>query len=687
VKRSARRPRRAAALALAALAAAAAGVLLWNRGRAPAVPPSLLLVTLDTFRADRLGRGLTPNLEALAARGVWFEEAVASVPLTLPSHATILSGLEPTRHGVRDNGTYVFPAEPPTLATVLRQRGYATAAFVGAHVLDRRFGLARGFGHYDDRIERVSEGPSVLESERRGDVVAEAATAWIRAQTVPYFAWVHLYDPHAPYAPPEPHARAHGAPYDGEVAFTDACVGRVLEAARAVSGDALLVAVVADHGEGLGDHGERTHGLFVYQSTLRVPLILAGPGLPSGERRRGLARTADVAPTVLGAMGVPAPSDLDGADLMRTKPQEAYAESRYAAGFGWAPLFSFRAGALKFVEAPRPELYDLAADPHETRDLARERPSDAARLRSALAAFRRAERAGSAAPIDPGSAEKLRALGYVAGPAPALSVATGRDPKDALPLWQRFEEASWARTRGEPEAAASALRDLVAQDPGNPAFLRALASALRLGGRADAAVRVLDDLTRAAPDDALAWHERALAQAAAGRLAEAVASAERAAALDPALPEPHNHLGVLRARQGRAREALEAFDAAVRLDPNNARAWNNRANALRALGRRDEAAVAYREAAQRAPAYADPRNGLGVLAVEAGDLEGAAAAFTGVLEREPDHADARVNLAFVRARQGRVDEARTLLGAVLASPASPPDVRERARALLRALGR
>jgi arylsulfatase A-like enzyme/Flp pilus assembly protein TadD len=674
-------------LVAAALVALAAGVLLWSRGRTPAVPPSLLLVTLDTFRADRLGRGLTPNLEALAARGVWFEEAVASVPLTLPSHATILSGLEPPRHGVRDNGTYVFPADPPTLATVLQPRGYATAAFVGAHVLDRRFGLARGFAHYDDRIDRLAEGPSVLESERRGDVVAEAAAAWIRAQTGPYFAWVHLYDPHAPYAPPEPHARAHAAPYDGEVAFTDACVGRVLEAARAVSGEALVVAAVADHGEGLGDHGERTHGLFVYQSTLRVPLILAGPGLPSGERRRGLARTADVAPTLLAAMGVPAPADLDGADLMRTMPAEAYAESRYAAGFGWAPLFSFRSGALKYVDAPRPELYDLAVDPHETRDLARERPSEAARLRSALAEFRRAERAGSAAPIDPDSAEKLRALGYVGAPAPAPSASSGRDPKDALPLWQLFEEASWARTRGEPGPAAVALRDLVAKDPGNPAFLRALASALRLDGRAGEAVRVLDDLTRAVPEDALAWHERAMAQAAAGRLAEAVRSAERAVALDANLPEPHNHLGVLRARQGRAREALDAFDAAVRLDPNNARGWNNRANALRALGRRDEAAAAYREATQRAPGYTDPLNGLGVLAVEAGDLAGAAAAFTGILEREPDHAEARVNLAFVRARQGRVPEARTLLDAVLGSPAAPSDVRERAAALRRALGR
>jgi arylsulfatase A-like enzyme/Tfp pilus assembly protein PilF len=669
--------------------AAAAGAVLWTRARTPVTPPSLLLVTLDTLRADRVGggRGLTPALDALAARGVSFEEAVASVPLTLPSHSTILSGLEPTRHGVRDNGTYVFPEEPPTLATILQARGYATAAFVGAHVLDRRFGLARGFGHYDDRIERRDEGPSVLESERRGDAVADAAAGWIRAQTGRYFAWVHLYDPHAPYEPPEPYAGAYaGSPYDGEVAFADACVGRVLEAARAASGDALLVAVLADHGEGLGDHGERTHGFFVYQSTLRVPFILAGPGLPRGERRAGLARTADVLPTVLARLDLPAPSGIDGADLLRARPREAYAESRYAAGFGWAPLFSFRVGTLKYVEAPRPELYDLAEDPDEARDLARERPADAARLRAALAAFRRSEREGASAPIDAESAEKLRALGYVAGPAPAAGgAAAGTDPKDALPLWQLFEEASWARARGERDLAVARLRELVARDPRNPAFLRGLASALRLGGHAAEAARVLDDLVRAAPQDALAWHERAMAQAAAGRLEDAAASAERAVALGPTLPEPHNHLGVLRARLGRPQAALEAFAAAVRLDPNNARAWNNRANALRALGRRDEAAAAYREAVERSPAYTDPLNGLGVLAVEAGDLDAAAAAFGRVLGLEADHQDARLNLAYVRARQGRVEEARRLLGEVLRSKAAGPDLRQRASGLLREL--
>src|SRR5688572_5958716 len=219
--------------AAAVLAAAGAAAILWTRHQAPEpphAPRSVLLVTIDTLRADRVGAyggrgGLTPNLDALAARGAVFEEALASVPLTLPSHATILSGLEPPHHGVRDNGTYVFPEGRETLATRLQSAGYATGAFVAAYVLDRRFGLARGFARYDDAIDRRQEGASVLESERRCESVVAAAEEWIGAQRGPYFAWVHLYDPHAPYDPPPPFREKHaGALYDGEVAYTDACV-------------------------------------------------------------------------------------------------------------------------------------------------------------------------------------------------------------------------------------------------------------------------------------------------------------------------------------------------------------------------------------------------------------------------------------------------------------------------------
>jgi len=671
-----------------ALAGTLAGVALAIRARprsAPAQGASVLLVTVDTLRADRVGayggkNARTPNLDALAARGVLFEEALASTPLTLPSHSTILSGLEPPRHGVRDNGTYVFPADRNTLATLLKARGYATAAFVGAYVLDRRFGLARGFDHYDDLIVRRAEGASVLESERRCDAVVDAAAGWVARQPTPFLAWAHLYDPHAPYDPPSPYRDSgEGRLYEGEVAYADSCVGRLVAAAEARG--PLVVLVVADHGEALGEHGELTHGFFIYQSTLRVPMILAGAGVPRGERRRGPARTADVTPTLLTLLGVPVPAGLDGGDLRSQTADHVYAETLYPRSMGWAPLHSLREGALKYIEAPRPELYDVAADPAESRDLAVARPADAARLRAALAAFRGEDRPAARASVAPEVSERLRALGYAGGAAQDANESTLKDPKDAIGLWRRLEGAIWAEARGERDSAIAGLRDLVRQEPANGAFRRSLASALgRAGQDREAAALLSTD-----SDDPLAWHERALVLFRTGRVDEALQAEERAIALNPLLPEPYNHRGVLLAGRGRPDASLTDFDKALALDPNNARAWNNRANALRALGRREEAAAAYRNAARLAPGDPDPVNGLGVLAVEAGDLSAAAQAFQRVLEVDPSYAEAVVNLAYVEARQGRLAEARSRLKRLLAG-APAPDASRKARALLRDLG-
>jgi arylsulfatase A-like enzyme/Flp pilus assembly protein TadD len=674
-------------LALVATSTGAALAVRGRMGRARARGANMLLLTIDTLRADRLGAyggkgARTPNLDALAARGLVFEEALASVPLTLPSHSTILSGLTPPRHGVRDNGTYVFPEGRATLATVLKARGYATGAFVGAYVLDRRFGLARGFDVYDDLIERRAEGASVLESERRCDGVVDAAAGWIARQATPFLAWVHLYDPHAPYDPPPPFREPYtGHLYDGEVAYADACAGRLIAAAEARGPVAIVV--VGDHGEALGDHRELTHGFFVYQSTLRVPLILAGPGIGRGERRRGPAQTVDVTPTLLGLVGAPVPAGLDGTDLLsHAADRPIYAETLYPRSMGWAPLHSLRSGRLKYIEAPRPELYDLDTDPGESRDLATARPEDASRLRLALAAFRGQDRPAAAASVGPEVAERLRALGYAAGASERAPAETLKDPKDAVGLWRDFEESIWAEARGDRETAIGGLRDLVRREPANTTFRRSLASALRRAGRDAEAAALLQG--SALSDDPLAWHERAVVLAVAGHVDDAIRAEERAIALNPLLPEPHNHRGVLEAGRGRLEPALRDFERALALDPNNARAWNNRANALRALGRREEAASSYRNAARLAPRDPDPLNGSGVLAVETGDLAAAAAAFNRVLEIDPAYSEAAVNLAFVEARQGRTADARSRLQALLAGPVAPEAARK-ARALLRDL--
>ena len=685
-----RRPFLIAACAVAATAVAA-GVVFWRSRPSEGEGASVLLITIDTLRADHVGAygaktGATPHLDALAARGTVFEEALASVPLTLPSHASLLSGREPPHHGVHLNGRSIFPADAPTLATLLKGRGYATAGFVAAYVLDRRFGLARGFDLYDDQVERRSTGASVLESERPCTEVAAAAEQWIGRQPGPFFAWVHFYEPHAPYDPPSPYREQQGGrPYDGEIAAADACLGRVVAAAEARAPGRLVVAATGDHGEALGDHGELTHGFFVYQSTLRVPLILAGPGVPVA-RRTAPARAVDLVPTILARVAVAAPAGLDGADLLGpARGAEAYAETQYPETLGWAGLRALRLGALKYIDAPRPELYDLAADPGETRNIVTTRAADAQRLKRGLDALRATERAAIATANDPEIAEKLRALGYVAAPAAATASGPRLDPKDALETWRRFEDAIWADARGEHAAAAEALHSLVGREPGNPALRQALAAALRAAGRPAEAAKAMGSLETIAPSDPVAWHERAIALDAAGQVEEAMRSERRAIALDPSLPEPHNHLGSLLARGGREGEALEEFTRATTLDPNNAAAWTNRANALRAGGRRGEAAEAYETAGRLAPRDPGPRNGLGVLAIEAGDLDRAVALFEEALAIDPRYHEARLNLAVAEVRRGHPAAARAALQALLRAQ---PDreTAAKAAAFLRDLG-
>ena len=687
-------PRRAHPVVLLAGAVCAlavlAGLVRWRARPREVTGASVLLVTIDTLRADHVGAygaktGATPHLDGLAARGTVFEEALASVPLTLPSHASILSGREPPHHGVHLNGRAIFPADAPTLATVLKGRGYATAAFVAAYVLDRRFGLARGFDLYDDHVERRGAGASVLESERSCAVVATAAEEWIGRQAGPFFAWVHFYEPHAPYDPPSPYRdQQSGRPYDGEIAAADACLGRVVAAAEARAAGRLVVAATSDHGEALGEHGELTHGFFVYQSTLRVPLVLAGAGVPAS-RRTAPARAVDVMPTLLARVAVPAPAGLDGADLLGpTRGAEAYAETQYPETMGWAGLRALRVGALKYIDAPRPELYDLGADPGETRNLAGARGADVERLKRGLDALRATERAAVSTADDPEIAEKLRALGYVAAGA---VTATGPrlDPKDALATWRLFEDAIWADARGEHAAAAEALRPLVRREPDNPALRQALAAALRGAGRPAEAAQVMGSLETIAPSDPMAWHERAIALDAAGQLEEAMRSERRAIALDPSLPEPHNHLGSLLARRGQHAEALAEFTRATALDPNNAGAWTNRANALRATGQPREAAEAYRTASGLAPRDPGPRNGLGVLSIESGDLDRAVALFEEALAIDPRYHEARLNLAVAEVRRGHPEAARAALQALLLAQ---PDreTAAKAAAFLRDLG-
>ena len=544
--------------------------------------PSVVLITLDTTRADYVGRrengagaSLTPRLDVLGRNGAVFRRALTAAPLTLPAHCSLLTGLLPPAHGVRDNGTASLPPDIPTLAEVFSRSGYRTAAFVSSAVLDRRFGLARGFDVYDDVLiaERVGEHN---DPERDAASVTDAALAWAAKleRGRPYFVWVHYYDPHAPYLPPGDGKDASPTRrYAGEIAYVDREAGRLL--AGLPGADRRLVAAVGDHGEMLGEHGEKEHGVFLYEASLAVPLIVAGPGVPAGRVVDVPAATRGVAATLLRLSGFDREAEPFGDELPGLRgrpPSEApavYAETDMpASAYGWSPLAAATDGAGRFrlIVAPRPELYDLRADPAETRNLwgSADHAETVRRLQRVIADAQRTARRPAAAPASPELSISLRQLGYLSGSSRAGSM----DPKDGIRLLDDFEKAKELTRSGRAREAVSSLTALVKASPGNVPFLVRLAEAHAAAGEVGAAIETVGEALTLNPglDDLHLQLARLLTQA--GRIEEARASYRAALAIDPRLAPAWLGLAELSARSGNAAEELrllrEAEAAPVR---------------------------------------------------------------------------------------------------------------------------
>ena len=515
-------------------------------------PPSVVLITLDTTRSDYVGRieggsPLTPNLDALAKSGVRFRNALTASPLTLPAHCSILTGLEPPAHGVRDNGVTALPAGIPTLAEAFAGRGYRTAAFVASRVLDRRFGLARGFDVYDDFMVAERTGEQGY-PERDAALVTSAALGWSASLPPgrPYFLWVHYYDPHAPYLPPGDWKGASAARrYAGEIAYVDREIGRLLAGLPRRDAGRRIVAAVGDHGEMLGEHGEKEHGVFLYQGALAVPLILAGPGVPAGRVIDGPAATRGLAATILGVAGLGAQAGPFGAALpgvgtsAPATPASVYSESDMpASAYGWSPLAAATDGRYRLIVAPRPELYDLEADPSESRNLwgAPERTGTVRQLQRVIADVNRGARRAEAPPDAAELAGSLRQLGYLSG---SSGRAGSIDPKDGIKLLDEFEKAKDLTRSGRATEAIAALTVLVKASPGNVPFLVRLAEA----------------------------------QAAAGEVGDAIETVGDALALNPGLDFLHLQLARLLTRAGRIEEGRASYRAALALNPRLAPAW------------------------------------------------------------------------------------------------------------------
>jgi arylsulfatase A-like enzyme/Tfp pilus assembly protein PilF len=626
----------------------------------PAEKPNVLLITIDTLRADRVGRGLTANLDALAARGTRYTHARTTVPLTLPSHTAIMTGTLPSENGVRLNGDVLKLR--PTLAHAFHAAGYRTGAFVGAYVLDRRFGLSGGFDTYDDRVPRGSSGEARLEAERRGDRVADAALAWLaQSSTAPFFAWVHFYDPHAPYDPPPEYlARAHGNAYDGEVAFADAQVGRLLDWLR-TSGRAssTVVAVAGDHGEGLGDHGELTHGMLAYDSTIRVPLTLAAPPpiaatlhLAVGGVIDTNASLADLAGTLLQATGVAVPAGMRRGPL--GNGGEAYAETIYPRSAGWHALTSLAFDQWKLIASSETELYDVSADPGEAHNVASGRfaVADAARRRLAQLGATRS----NAAPVPSDSADRLRALGYVSGTTAPID-ESAPNPAHAIAAWNTFERALGRLSSGDARGALPELTMLARGYPDSPVLQATYARALKETGRASQAVDLYRRLVSRWPGDATMYHDLALAAQAAGLRQEAMRAERAALALQPANADASNGLGLLLVQEGEKNEAVRSFERATEEDPSNTVFWTNLGNARRDADDATRATQAYTHALELDPRSADAANGMGVLLVQAHQTAQAIAWFERALAGSPRFVEARLNLGIAYQESGNRDKA------------------------------
>jgi arylsulfatase A-like enzyme/Tfp pilus assembly protein PilF len=652
-------------------------------------------MTLDTTRADRLGAyGYkdidTPALDRLAAEGVLFEQASTAAPLTLPSHSSIFTSLYPPEHGVRDNGGFFLSPSRQTLASVLKNSGFQTGAVVGAYVLDGKWGLNQGFDTYVDDFDlsKMTGGFGIGDVKRPGNDVVDRALPWLdKVKDRRFFAWLHFYDAHSPYESPEPFkSRYQSHPYSGAIAYVDSQVARVtayLEQNQLL--DRTVIAVVGDHGEGLNQHREGTHGFFIYQSTMRVPFFIRAPfRLTHARRIADPVRTVDLFPTVLDLVGVPIPKGIAGVSLVPlmtgARPRldlEVYAEALYPLHhFGWSELRAWRAGQYKVIDAPRPELYDLDRDPDETTNLYDSRKSVAdvmiARLRSQENDDPAKQAAQAAPEVDSETRARLAALGYVGSFVATVSGPSTRraDPKDKIELFNLMTESrEIARDKDSFDRVVSMLRTVIADDPDVIDAWFNLGNAFYKVGRFQEAIGYFAHALQLKPDYDLAVINMANAYRKMGKDDAALAGYERYLSIDPKNAQVRYQVGEIYLDRGEDARAEENFKTALAIDPRTASARN----ALGAIAfRRGDLETAEREIRAALAMKPDVRlahYNLALIAEQRGDAKTAEAEYRREIELHPGNYRAAFNLSRLYERDGNTGaQVASLKNAIDANP-------------------
>jgi choline-sulfatase len=660
---------------------------------------NLVIVTLDTTRADRIGAYgshdvETPTIDRLAAEGTLFEQAVSVAPLTLPAHSSIFTGKFPPEHGVRDNGGFFLGADQVTLAEILKGRGYRTGGFVAAYVLDGKWGINQGFDTYFDDFDLSQvRAVSLSAIQRPANEVLDKALPWIeQAAGAPFFAWIHLYDPHAPYRPPEPFAtRYKGHPYNGEIAFADSQLARLVSSLQAHQlYDRTVIVVMGDHGESLGEHGEGAHGFFVYNSVTHVPLVVRAPFSQTGRRRvSDPVRSVDVMPTVLDLLGAPAASGISGVSLVPlmtgTRSElglDAYSEAMYPLHhYGWSDLHALRAGRYKVIDAPRPELYDLDRDPAETTNLFSERQALGdrmiAQLRTVESGFKKVVASMPAADVDPEARERLAALGYVGTfVASASDPRTGRaDPKDKIGLFNKLNTATDLSKDREDDPEGSfrrvitLLTEVIHEDSQviDAWFMRG--TKYLAHGDLEKSVEDFKETLKLKPDYDLAVSNLAQAYRRMGNDEAALAGFEHYLQLDPKDPFVQYQMGEIWLDRGDLVRAESLFRRALEVDPSLAAAKN--ALGVIALQRGDPGTAErlIREALAAKPTLRLAHFNLALLAEQHADLRTAEREYVDELKQHPENYKAAFNLSKLYEQVGdREGQVEALKQSIVSNP-------------------
>ncbi|MFQ6103257.1 MAG: sulfatase-like hydrolase/transferase [Candidatus Glassbacteria bacterium] len=637
---------------------------------------NVILITIDTLRADKLGVYgsdiKTPVIDSIASEGVLFDKAYAQAPVTLPSHASILTGTYPYVHSVRHNGKYRLSRGATTIAEVLKEQGYETAAFVGARVLGSKYGLSQGFDVYDDGLKGEQNMGTLIFPQRPAGEVTERALSWLEQVRQPFFVWVHFFDPHDPYDPPPPFNELYRNPYDGEVAYVDTQIGELLEGIkrRDLAGNTLVV-ITADHGESLGEHGELTHAMFLYSSTVKIPLIISLPAVvPCGIRLEYLVEHVDILPTILSILHIDTPPECQGRSLFPIDQHENRFENRYSYSetwaprlqYGWSELKSLRTDDYLFVKAPKPELYDLRRDPRESVNIYGTTSEIASRFEASLDSimkFAVDRELSEEMEMDASEREALEKLGYIFRS--QTEGAIEKDPKDMIAVQKSFFKGWQSLRAGQFEDALSIFKGLSETDPQNPMLYYSEGLCYRGLEQNELALNSFRRAIELDPLEERSYYLLSETLAIMGDSEGAENALVEVTKIYPLDPDPWLKLAKARLRSRKLGQAEEAYRVLLELKDDDYTVYRDFGRLLIRLGKYEESTGILEKALELNPELPRVHSMLGAAYAQMGDLEKAKKSFEASLEVQPESKETWVDLSKVLRRLGETDEAKAAI--------------------------